>query len=92
MFLLSQHVKMLPNCINKSLKSHPIHGLIHGMYSTFVPIFSYAIFGILKTTCYWTCHFLVSNVLSNIVDSNDELYTKLAILLVLMVGTHVEVR
>ncbi|KAF2295969.1 hypothetical protein GH714_035447 [Hevea brasiliensis] len=55
----------------------------------FVPVFVYAIFGSsrqLATGPVALVSLLVSNVLSGIVDSSDELYTELAILLALMVG------
>ncbi|GLJ55379.1 hypothetical protein SUGI_1188950 [Cryptomeria japonica] len=64
---------------------HPIYGL----YSSFVPIFAYAIFGSSRQLAIGPValvSLLVSNVLSSIVDSSDELYTELAILLALMVG------
>ncbi|XP_068637279.1 probable sulfate transporter 4.2 [Aristolochia californica] len=64
---------------------HPIYGL----YSGFVPIFIYAIFGSSRQLAIGPValvSLLVSNVLSSIVDSSDDLYTELAILLALMVG------
>ncbi|PKA63258.1 putative sulfate transporter 4.2 [Apostasia shenzhenica] len=64
---------------------HPIYGL----YSSFVPIFVYAIFGSSRQLAIGPValvSLLVSNVLGKIVDSSDELYTELAILLALMVG------
>ncbi|XP_072976049.1 sulfate transporter 4.1, chloroplastic-like isoform X1 [Typha angustifolia] len=64
---------------------HPIYGL----YSGFVPIFMYAIFGSSRQLAIGPValvSLLVSNVLGSIVDSSDELYTELAILLALMVG------
>ncbi|XP_052188215.1 probable sulfate transporter 4.2 isoform X3 [Diospyros lotus] len=64
---------------------HPIYGL----YTGFVPVFVYAIFGSSRQLAIGPValvSLLVSNVLSNIVDSSDELYTELAILLALMVG------
>ncbi|XP_077214482.1 putative sulfate transporter 4.2 isoform X1 [Tasmannia lanceolata] len=64
---------------------HPIYGL----YSGFVPIFIYAIFGSSRQLAIGPValvSLLVSNILSSIVDSSDELYTELAILLALMVG------
>uniref|UniRef100_A0A1D1Z0A4 Sulfate transporter 4.1, chloroplastic n=1 Tax=Anthurium amnicola TaxID=1678845 RepID=A0A1D1Z0A4_9ARAE len=64
---------------------HPIYGL----YSGFVPIFVYAIFGSSRQLAIGPValvSLLVSNVLGNIVDSADELYTELAILLAFMVG------
>jgi sulfate transporter 4 len=64
---------------------HPIYGL----YSGFVPIFIYAIFGSSRQLAIGPValvSLLVSNVLGKIVDSSDALYTELAILLALMVG------
>ncbi|XAR66317.1 hypothetical protein NMG60_11012504 [Bertholletia excelsa] len=64
---------------------HPIYGL----YSGFVPVFVYAIFGSSRQLAIGPValvSLLVSNVLSKIVDSSDELYSELAILLALMVG------
>ncbi|KAI3470703.1 hypothetical protein Pfo_027366 [Paulownia fortunei] len=64
---------------------HPIYGL----YSGFVPIFVYAIFGSSRQLAIGPValtSLLVSNVLGNIVDSSEQLYTELAILLALMVG------
>ncbi|CAI9092483.1 OLC1v1027735C5 [Oldenlandia corymbosa var. corymbosa] len=57
--------------------------------SGFVPIFVYAIFGSSRQLAIGPValvSLLVSNVLGNIVDSSEELYTELAILLALMVG------
>lgn len=57
--------------------------------SGFVPIFVYAIFGSSRQLAIGPValvSLLVSNVLGGIVDSSDELYTELAILLALMVG------
>lgn len=57
--------------------------------SGFVPLFVYAIFGSSRQLAVGPValvSLLVSNVLSGIVDSTDELYTELAILLALMVG------
>ncbi|KAG2723660.1 hypothetical protein I3843_02G157800 [Carya illinoinensis] len=62
---------------------------IYGLYSGFVPLFVYAIFGSSRQLAVGPValvSLLVSNVLSEIVDSSDELYTELAILLALMVG------
>ncbi|GAV77066.1 Sulfate_transp domain-containing protein/STAS domain-containing protein/Sulfate_tra_GLY domain-containing protein [Cephalotus follicularis] len=62
---------------------------IYGLYSGFVPIFVYAIFGSSRQLAIGPValvSLLVSNVLSEIVDSSDALYTELAILLALMVG------
>ncbi|XP_020689218.1 probable sulfate transporter 4.2 isoform X2 [Dendrobium catenatum] len=64
---------------------HPIYGL----YSSFVPIFVYSIFGSSRQLAIGPValvSLLVSNVLSKIVDSSDKLYTELAILLAFMVG------
>ncbi|XP_061997766.1 probable sulfate transporter 4.2 isoform X1 [Rosa rugosa] len=62
---------------------------IYGLYSGFVPLFVYAIFGSSRQLAVGPValvSLLVSNVLSGIVDSSDALYTELAILLALMVG------
>ncbi|KAJ7975872.1 Sulfate transporter [Quillaja saponaria] len=62
---------------------------IYGLYSGFVPLFVYTIFGSSRQLAVGPValvSLLVSNVLSGIVDSSDELYTELAILLALMVG------
>ncbi|KAK8671679.1 hypothetical protein V6N13_038266 [Hibiscus sabdariffa] len=62
---------------------------IYGLYSGFVPIFIYAIFGSSRQLAIGPValvSLLVSNVLSKIADSSDALYTELAILLALMVG------
>ncbi|KAL3523767.1 hypothetical protein ACH5RR_016601 [Cinchona calisaya] len=62
---------------------------IYGLYSGFVPIFVYAIFGSSRQLAIGPValvSLLVSNVLGRIVDSSEELYTELAILLALMVG------
>ncbi|CAK9187483.1 unnamed protein product [Ilex paraguariensis] len=62
---------------------------IYGLYSGFVPIFVYAIFGSSRQLAIGPValvSLLVSNVLGSIVDSSEELYTELAILLALMVG------
>ncbi|GLT66914.1 hypothetical protein SLA2020_392540 [Shorea laevis] len=62
---------------------------IYGLYSGFVPIFVYAIFGSSRQLAIGPValvSLLVSNVLGEIVDSSDELYTELAILLAFMVG------
>eukprot|EP00252_Welwitschia_mirabilis_P000436 TRINITY_DN10433_c0_g1_i4.p1 TRINITY_DN10433_c0_g1~~TRINITY_DN10433_c0_g1_i4.p1 ORF type:complete len:685 (-),score=92.67 TRINITY_DN10433_c0_g1_i4:92-2146(-) len=64
---------------------HPIYGL----YSAFVPVFAYAIFGSSRQLAIGPValvSLLVSNALSGIVDPSDELYTELAILLSLLVG------
>lgn len=57
--------------------------------SGFVPIFMYAIFGSSRQLAIGPValvSLLVSNILGSLVDSSDELYTELAILLALMVG------
>ncbi|OIW07298.1 hypothetical protein TanjilG_11932 [Lupinus angustifolius] len=62
---------------------------IYGLYSCFVPIFVYAIFGSSRQLAVGPValvSLLVSNVLSGIADPSSELYTELAILLALMVG------
>ncbi|XWS66065.1 hypothetical protein CRYUN_Cryun05aG0168200 [Craigia yunnanensis] len=62
---------------------------IYGLYSGFVPIFIYVIFGSSRQLAIGPValvSLLVSNVLSGIADSADALYTELAILLALMVG------
>lgn len=62
---------------------------IYGLYTGFVPVFVYAIFGSsrqLATGPVALVSLLVSNVLSGIADPSDPLYTELAILLALMVG------
>ncbi|KAL8463171.1 hypothetical protein ACS0TY_033984 [Phlomoides rotata] len=64
---------------------HPIYGL----YSGFVPIFVYAVFGSSRQLAIGPValtSLLVSNVLGSIVSSSEQLYTELAILLALMVG------
>ncbi|KAM7494958.1 hypothetical protein LguiB_029567 [Lonicera macranthoides] len=62
---------------------------IYGLYSGFVPIFVYAVFGSSRQLAIGPValvSLLVSNVLGRIVEPSDELYTELAILLALMVG------
>ncbi|CAL0318817.1 unnamed protein product [Lupinus luteus] len=62
---------------------------IYGLYSCFVPIFVYSIFGSSRQLAVGPValvSLLVSNVLSGIADPSSELYTELAILLALMVG------
>ncbi|GAA0165002.1 transporter [Lithospermum erythrorhizon] len=62
---------------------------IYGLYTGFVPIFMYAIFGSSRQLAIGPValvSLLVSNILGSIVDSSDKLYTELAILLALMVG------
>ncbi|KAI4351112.1 hypothetical protein L6164_005497 [Bauhinia variegata] len=62
---------------------------IYGLYSGFVPIFVYALFGSSRQLAVGPValvSLLVSNVLGSIADSSSELYTQLAILLALMVG------
>ncbi|XP_042068412.1 probable sulfate transporter 4.2 [Salvia splendens] len=64
---------------------HPIYGL----YSGFVPIFVYAVFGSSRQLAIGPValtSLLVSNVLGSIVNPDEPLYTELAILLALMVG------
>ncbi|KAG2627177.1 hypothetical protein PVAP13_3KG227912 [Panicum virgatum] len=64
---------------------HPIYGL----YTGFVPLFLYAIFGSSRQLAVGPValvSLLVSNVLGGIVNSSSELYTELAILLAFMVG------
>ncbi|CAL5404376.1 unnamed protein product [Camellia sinensis] len=94
-------VKYLSQCLSsygdgvgvglKSMSYAKLAGLhpIYGLYSGFIPIFVYAIFGSSRQLAIGPValvSLLVSNVLGNIVDSSDELYTELAILLALMVG------
>lgn len=62
---------------------------IYGLYSGFVPIFVYAIFGSSRQLAVGPValvSLLVSNVLGSVADTSSELYTELAILLALMVG------
>jgi sulfate transporter 4 len=62
---------------------------IYGLYSSFVPVFVYAVFGSSRQLAVGPValvSLLVSNALSGIVDPSEELYTELAILLALMVG------
>ncbi|CAI0443023.1 unnamed protein product [Linum tenue] len=62
---------------------------IYGLYTGFVPIFVYAIFGSSRQLAIGPValvSLLVSNVLRGIAGSSDELYTELAIVLALMVG------
>lgn len=64
---------------------HPIYGL----YSSFVPIFVYSAIGSSRQLAIGPValvSLLVSNILGKIVDSSEELYTELAILLAFMVG------
>jgi sulfate transporter 4 len=64
---------------------HPIYGL----YTGFVLLFVYAIFGSSRQLAVGPValvSLLVSNVLGGIVNSSSELYTELAILLAFMVG------
>ncbi|XP_051186420.1 sulfate transporter 4.1, chloroplastic [Lolium perenne] len=64
---------------------HPIYGL----YTGFVPLIVYAIFGSSRQLAVGPValvSLLVSNVLGGIVNSSSELYTELAILLAFMVG------
>ncbi|KAI3701345.1 hypothetical protein L2E82_45999 [Cichorium intybus] len=76
--------------IFKSMSYAKLAGLqpIYGLYTGFVPVFVYAIFGSSRQLAVGPValvSLLVSNVLGNI-DSSAELYTELAILLSLMVG------
>ncbi|XP_072958799.1 probable sulfate transporter 4.2 isoform X2 [Typha angustifolia] len=80
-------VMLIPQAMSyaKLAGLHPIYGL----YSGFVPIFIYAVFGSSRQLAIGPVtlvSLLVSNVLSGIVDPSDELYTELAILLAFMVG------
>ncbi|KAL1201316.1 Sulfate transporter 4.1 [Cardamine amara subsp. amara] len=62
---------------------------IYGLYSSFVPIFVYAIFGSSRQLAIGPValvSLLVSNALGGIADSNEELHIELAILLALLVG------
>ncbi|CAN0909446.1 Sulfate transporter 4.1, chloroplastic [Linum grandiflorum] len=62
---------------------------IYGLYTGFIPIFVYAIFGSSRQLAIGPValvSLLVSNVLRGIAGSSDELYTELAIVLALMVG------
>ncbi|CAL1374436.1 unnamed protein product [Linum trigynum] len=62
---------------------------IYGLYTGFVPIFVYAIFGSSRQLAIGPValvSLLVSNVLRGIAGSSDELYIELAIVLALMVG------
>ncbi|XP_022990265.1 sulfate transporter 4.1, chloroplastic-like isoform X3 [Cucurbita maxima] len=62
---------------------------IYGLYSGFLPLFVYAFFGSSRQLAVGPValvSLLVSNVLGGIVNSSEELYTELAILLALMVG------
>lgn len=57
--------------------------------SSMMPLFVYAIFGSSRQLAVGPVamvSLLVANVLSEITDSSDDLYTELAILLALMVG------
>ncbi|XP_008777963.4 sulfate transporter 4.1, chloroplastic-like [Phoenix dactylifera] len=81
-------VMLIPQAMSyaKLAGLHPIYGL----YSGFVPIFAYAIFGSSRQLAIGPVtmvSLLVSNAVSAIVDyPSDELYTELAILLAFMVG------
>lgn len=84
---VSVGVMLVPQAMSyaKLAGLHPIYGL----YSGFVPVFVYAIFGSSRQLAIGPValvSLLVSNVLGSIVDSSDELYTELAILLAFMVG------
>ncbi|CAH2053897.1 unnamed protein product [Thlaspi arvense] len=62
---------------------------IYGLYSSFVPVFVYAVFGSSRQLAIGPValvSLLVSNALGGIVDPSQELYTELAILLALLVG------
>ncbi|KAL0855149.1 hypothetical protein Bca101_060301 [Brassica carinata] len=62
---------------------------IYGLYSSFVPVFVYALFGSSRQLAIGPValvSLLVSNALGGIVDPSEELYTELAILLALLVG------
>ncbi|CAG7882425.1 unnamed protein product [Brassica rapa] len=62
---------------------------IYGLYSSFVPVFVYAVFGSSRQLAVGPValvSLLVSNALGGIVDPSEELYTELAILLALLVG------
>ncbi|KAG7550522.1 SLC26A/SulP transporter [Arabidopsis thaliana x Arabidopsis arenosa] len=62
---------------------------IYGLYSSFVPIFVYAIFGSSRQLAIGPValvSLLVSNALGGIADTNQELHIELAILLALLVG------
>ncbi|XP_010486972.1 PREDICTED: probable sulfate transporter 4.2 isoform X2 [Camelina sativa] len=62
---------------------------IYGLYSSFVPVFVYAVFGSSRQLAVGPValvSLLVSNALSGIADPSEELYTELAILLALLVG------
>ncbi|KAG1365749.1 putative Sulfate transporter 4.1, chloroplastic [Cocos nucifera] len=84
---LTVGVMLVPQAMSyaKLAGLHPIYGL----YSGFVPLFVYAIFGSshqLAVGPVASVSLLVSNILGHIVDPSNELYTELAILLALMVG------
>ncbi|EOA31998.1 hypothetical protein CARUB_v10015239mg [Capsella rubella] len=62
---------------------------IYGLYSSFVPVFVYALFGSSRQLAVGPValvSLLVSNALSGIVDPSEDLYTELAILLAFLVG------
>ncbi|KAG0542968.1 hypothetical protein BDA96_02G149700 [Sorghum bicolor] len=80
-------VMLVPQAMSYAKLSglHPIYGL----YTGFVPLFVYAIFGSSRQLAVGPValvSLLVSNVLGGIVNPSSELYTELAILLALMVG------
>nr|XP_034918993.1 sulfate transporter 4.1, chloroplastic-like isoform X2 [Populus alba] len=84
---LTVGVMLVPQAMSyaKLAGLHPIYGL----YTGFIPIFVYAIFGSSRQLAIGPValvSLLVSNVLGGIVNSSDELYTELAILLAFMVG------
>ncbi|XP_031254266.1 sulfate transporter 4.1, chloroplastic-like isoform X2 [Pistacia vera] len=88
-FTLTYHI--LQSVLAVAMSYAKLAGLeaIYGLYSGFVPIFVYAIFGSSRQLAIGPValvSLLVSNVLAGIADSSDELYTELAILLALMVG------
>ncbi|OQU89073.1 hypothetical protein SORBI_3002G143500 [Sorghum bicolor] len=77
--------------ISKAMSYAKLSGLhpIYGLYTGFVPLFVYAIFGSSRQLAVGPValvSLLVSNVLGGIVNPSSELYTELAILLALMVG------
>ncbi|XP_010492115.1 PREDICTED: sulfate transporter 4.1, chloroplastic [Camelina sativa] len=62
---------------------------IYGLYSSFVPIFVYAVFGSSRQLAIGPValvSLLVSNALGGIADTNEELHIELAILLAVLVG------
>lgn len=87
-FELSSTILFTFNCVSILMASLTcVH--FYNSDSGFVPIFIYAIFGSSRQLAIGPValtSLLVSNVLGNIVDSSEKLYTELAILLALMVG------